>query len=144
MDTIQTQTLTQKVEAARLQARDIIRLGMINRRMAKIYNLNVDLVDYKKDLETIANQLAVFVYEKNKALNVDHPNYAENLKATEEKIKARTEDAAASTKCLEEAITETNKALDEVNKEIADIEAGEKKVNISEVNELSTQILAKI
>lgn len=144
MDETQNPTLSDKVKAARLQARDIIRLGMINRRFAKIYDLNLDLAAYKKDVETTAKRLAVLVYEKNKALDVDHPNYEETLKATEERIKNATEDAASTTKCLEDAIAEVTKAIADLEKEVTDIEAGEKKVNISEINDLSAQILAKV
>lgn len=141
---INVETLSDKVKGFRVQAREILRMGMINRRLATIYDLKLAIDGGKKNIEDLEKSLVVFLYEATKELDEKHPNYGEMKAEYDESIKRHNENTEECVKCWNESITKNTEEIAKIEKEITEIEAGEKKVNIEDVNDLASQMINKI
>ena len=141
---INVETLSDKVKAVRTQARDILRMKMINNRFAKIFDFNTTATEYSKEIEAVNKKLAITVYNQNKKLDEEHPDF-ENIKTNvETTIKSETEYTEKLVKEYNDSIAKCKEEVTKLEAEITEIENGDKKVNIEDVNALSTEILAKI
>lgn len=131
-------SLTEKVAAYKLIARESLRMALISPRLSRISSYEEDLAskaEIKKELE---HEIAVINYETLK-LDTEHPNYEKNKTRKDESLKSYTE----SLENLDKNVEEVNKLITEQKEAIAKIESGETKVSKDALNDLVEAMISK-
>lgn len=129
-------TLSVKVAAFKLIARDALRMNLITPRLSRISGLENDIKELNDQKTKVEHFIVVENYELSK-LDTAHPDYADNKKSKEESVKILTEESAAITKHIED----TNKVMTEEKDGIAKIESGETKVSLDALNEMVERLV---
>lgn len=130
-------TLTEKVAAFKLKARESLRMALISPRLGKISTLENTIEEVKNQKATFEKrEIAVAKYNLTK-LDAEHPLFDEMKEAAEKRIVA-----------LEERLPTFDKEVEELEKEIAEqkegiakIESGETKVSKEALADLVEEMI---
>lgn len=160
MTELRTQTpektpgLKANVQSLRDEARNILRMQMINSIMNTIFDTERSIAknentieSSKKDIELEKLFLNAEKYDLDK-LDKNHPLYERHKEDMGKRIEQQEKNLQKlieiNTKHKEQQLKENTEALEyikKLNKKIEDIENGEKKVSINNVDELVKQML---
>lgn len=134
-------SLTQKVARARVAARDILRMSLINGLLDTRTQLKNELARVEKGGGDLDKALERSIYKRNK-LDPEHPDYVEQLKNADADVAYREAEIATHAKNVEKATESYEKALAENKKAIRDIKNGTTKVRLSSLSALAGEIIA--
>ncbi len=125
------------VTAAKLAARDVLRTKQVEKRLEKIRSLNISIKNVDKDIASTNEDTQIAIVEAN-ALPDAHPRKASRVEAAN---KLKESNDKHITEVLEKDKAELVKEVTEVTAEIAEIEAGKKKVDFEPMTELANEFI---
>ena len=135
-ETNTTPTLKERVQAAREQAREILRTKFINNLMQDLFHDTKNLENSQNILKGAQKRLAIFEYDFKK-LDTERPDADDQKKSFEENIANKKKDIEN----CEKDIAVQQKVVDKTNETIAKVEAGETKMSIDEIKEMADELL---
>lgn len=127
----------EQITAAKLAARDVLRTAQVERRLEKIRSLNASIKNVDKEITDTNEDSQIAVVEAN-ALPDAHPRKASRVEAATKLKEANDKHIA---EFLEKNKANLVKQVAEVNAEIAEIEAGKKKVDFEPMTELAKKFV---
>lgn len=136
MENTTTTTLSAKVAAFKLIARDALRMKLISPRLSKISGYETEIASVNDCMTKIEKLIAVKEFEKSR-IDTDHPEYEALVKEKDEKIESLKKEIEEHKKGIEEI----KEAIKKQEEGIAKIESGETKVSSDELNALVDQMI---
>jgi len=128
-------TLREKTQAVRDKVKEGLKMSMINKCLSSISTTKLDISNGEKEIKRLEKQLEINIYEiKKEKLDPEHPDYEERMKEVDEKIEQMEKEAEhmiAQYKEKEERLTKT---IEEQEERITNIEKGEYKIMLSDLN----------
>lgn len=135
--------LKSKVQEIRDAAKLKIQLGMVNRRMVTISNSVRAITGYKKNIVDMKKEEEVLDYNVSK-LDKDHPNYEEDKKRADIRLKENKKELKDNIEKAEKNIKREEETIEKANEEIVKIEKGETLISLDRLNQESTETIEKL
>lgn len=128
------------VDAMKVIARDFLRMKIVVRLQSELAMAQDAMNSVMTTITNTQKDIARLEYRKSLVDNLD-PDAEAKLKNLDESLKDYNEELVA----LEtKATAEAQKTIDEINKEIEAVQNGEKKVNLTDLNEYTKVLLAEV
>jgi len=129
-------TLLAKVEAARLKAREVLRMRRLNDLLAQLNPAGKDLEAVQKASKRVQARLAGLKYDMDK-LDAEHPEFEYKKERFEKDVKYTEEDV----KHEEQVLKSRQKYVDELKAKLDDVQTGKWLCNLDDLNALAEQLL---
>lgn len=133
-------TLSTKVKDLRVKARNILRMKWIEKVLESINLLETKITNYTKLTEESKKYLTTRKYELAK-LDTEHPDYKETKERNSQRLKEIQEVTDEQLKTYAKKTEETQELIQTKQTLITNIESGEKKVSLEELNEMTNTLI---
>ena len=135
-------TLSTKVESLRDQARDVLRMEAINKRLGKILSLKICIGNSEKSLEKVEKPIKIAEYNLAK-LDEAHPDFEHMKEAREKDLECAKEDVEHNTKLYEHDIKEAQELVEKELEGIEKLETGDTKMDKDVITAIANELITK-
>jgi chromosome segregation ATPase len=155
-ETPNKKTLREKVQSFRNKATRLLRMEKVNEVLQEIFRFNQDISKIEKNIErltkeeTSAEKITARAEYKMANLNSDDPDFEEKkvkaiafIKTEKVRQESTLKDISYEIENANKFIEKDKKSIENLDKEIEEIESGETKVSIDEVNDLAGSLIKK-